>query len=103
MTRTVKTPGILRTRMGQGLALVYLLLLGGLALVGPSGVLAWGEKLSKLEQHNAKIASLSTERDVLKNRVSLLDPDKVDPDLAGELVRKNLNVAHPDEVVIELH
>jgi hypothetical protein len=26
----------------------------------------------------------------------------VDPDLATELVRRNLNVAHPDEYIIEL-
>ena len=33
---------------------------------------------------------------------ALLDPDHVDPDLSGELIRKNLNVVHPDEVVLEL-
>jgi hypothetical protein len=27
----------------------------------------------------------------------------VDPDLAGELLRKNLNVAHPDEVIMLVH
>jgi cell division protein FtsB len=83
-------------------ALAVLLLLGGLALAGPSGVLAWGENVALLEQREAQIATLATERDELKNRVALLDPDHVDPDLSGELIRKNLNVVHPDEVVLEL-
>ena len=32
----------------------------------------------------------------------LLHPSHIDPDLAGELVRRNLNVAHPDEYVMDL-
>jgi len=87
------------TRFG---ALAFLLLLGGLTLAGPYGVLAWGENISLLQQREQRIAALKAERDELVNRVALLDPDHVDPDLATELVRRNLNVAHPDEYVIEL-
>ncbi len=65
-------------------------------------MLAWGENLSLLEKREGQISALKAERDELSNRVALLDPDHVDPDLAGELVRKNLNVVHPDEVVITL-
>jgi len=91
-----------REKLGHIGALACLLLLGGLALAGPSGLLAWSENLSTLKQHQAKIATLTEQRDELENRVALLNPDHVDPDLAGELIRKNLNVVHPDEVVIEL-
>ncbi len=87
------------TRFG---ALGVLLVLGGLALAGPYGVLAWGENLALLDQREARIAALTAERNELENLVARLDPDHVDPDLATELVRKNLNVAHPDEYVIEL-
>lgn len=83
-------------------ALSALLLLGGLALAGPSGVLAWGENVALLEQRDAQIAKLAAERDDLRNLVANLDPNHADPDLVGELIRKNLNVAHPDEVVLEL-
>ena len=89
-----------REKMLQGAALAVLLLVGGLAFIGPSGILAWGENIKLLEQRNARIAQLKTERDELKNRVGLLDPKHADPDLVGELLRSNLNVAHPDEVVI---
>lgn len=91
-----------REKLAQMGALGFLLLLGGLALAGPGGVLAWGENLTMLEKRQAQIALLTRERDELKNRVELLNPDHVDPDLAGELLRENLNVVHPDEVVITL-
>jgi len=91
-----------REKRVQMAALGWLLLLGGLAIAGPGGVLAWGENLSLLDKREAQIKALSAERDELRNRVALLDPSHVDPDLAGELVRKNLNVVHPDEVVITL-
>ncbi len=91
-----------REQMTQGLALALLLLLMGLAIAGPSGLLAWGENSQLLDQRNAQIAALSEERDALKNRVDLLHPDRADPDLVGEELRRNLNVVHPDEVVMTL-
>ena len=93
---------IIRGKLSQFGALGFLLVLGGLALAGPYGVLSWGESIAVLEQREARIALLTAKRDELKNQVELLDPDHVDPDLAAELIRRNLNVAHPDEYVIEL-
>src|SRR6188768_2537810 len=91
-----------RERRVQMAALGWLLLLGGLTLAGPSGVLAWSENLSLLQKRDDQNVKLEALRDELSNRNALLNPDHVDPDLAGELVRKNLNVVHPDEVVIVL-
>ena len=87
------------TRFG---ALGFLLVLAGLALAGPYGLLSWGENIALLEQRQDRIATLEAERAELQNLVTQLDPDNVDPDLATELVRRNLNVAHPDEYVLEL-
>ena len=83
-------------------ALIILLILAGLALAGPYGLLSWGENVALLEQRQERIAVLEAERAELQNSVALLDPDHVDPDLSTELVRRNLNVAHPDEYVLEL-
>lgn len=91
-----------REKLTQLAALGVLLLLGGLALAGPSGLLAWGENVAMLDQRQDRIAHLSAERDELRNRVALLDLNHADPDLVGELLRRNLNVVHPDEVVLEL-
>ena len=102
MNAVVTKREMVREKLTRFGALAFLLLLGGLTLAGPYGVLAWGENISLLQQREQRIAALKAERDELVNRVALLDPDHVDPDLATELVRRDLNVAHPDEYVIEL-
>lgn len=95
-------PGIAKERLFRGLSLAVLVLMGVFAVAGPSGLIAWGENQRLLEQRQAKLAELRLERDRLKNRVHLLNPKKADPDLAGELLRSNLNVARPDEMVMLL-
>lgn len=84
------------------LALVALLALAGIAVAGPTGLLAWSENVTALGQREAEIARLSAERDALRNRVQLLDPEAADSDLASELVREQLGVIHEDDVVITL-
>ncbi len=88
--------------MSQGLALLALLVMGGFAIAGPSGILAWSENQRLLELRKQQVASLERETQSLRNRVNLLDPRNVDPDLAGQLLRDRLNVVHPDEMVILL-
>jgi cell division protein FtsB len=93
-------PVLPKQSLSQGLALVCLLVLAGLALAGPSGLLSWSENHRLLDQRRQEIKSLTAERDELRNRVALLNPRDTDPDLAGELLRKDLNVVHPDEVML---
>lgn len=102
MTRQGHKISLPKEQLTQWVALAVLLLLGGAAIAGPSGFLAWSEYLQLRDQRQAQIAQLTAERDDLRNRVELLDPDHADPDLVGELLRSNLNVVHPDEVVIIL-
>ena len=96
-------PKILKQSVRQASPLVGLLFLLGIALAGPSGILAWSDYNRALAEKEGQVAKLKDERDVLKNRVALLNPNNVDPDMAGELLRKDLNVVHPDEVVILLN
>ena len=98
----MNAPSGKREKRIQLLALGCLLVLGGLALVGPYGLLSWGEQSALLEARQKRVAVLQDERAVLQNRNDLLDPDNVDPDYASELVRQNLNVVHRDEYVIDL-
>jgi cell division protein FtsB len=95
-------PNIAKQGLTGGVALGCLLLLGGMALAGPSGLLAWSENNRLLAQHQNELKQLIAQRDELKNRVALLDPRHADPDLAGELLRSNLNVVHHDEMVMLL-
>jgi cell division protein FtsB len=102
MNTVVTKRDIVREKLARFGALGFLLVLGALALVGPYGMLSWGESNAVLKQRQDRIAALQADRDELENLVARLDPNNVDPDLATELMRKNLNVAHPDEYVIEL-
>lgn len=89
-------------QMKQGLALVLLVVLTLGAIAGPTGLLAWADNADALEQREARIAMLKEKRDALRNRVNLLDPNGADPDLVSELVREDLGVIHPDEIVVTL-
>jgi cell division protein FtsB len=102
MKKSRLEPKLARESLVQGFALVCLLLLAGWSLAGPSGILAWAENQHLLSERRAELKHLTVQRDMLKNRVALLDPRHMDPDLAGELLRSNLNVAHPDEMVMLL-
>lgn len=88
--------------IAPGISLVALLVIGAYALLGPTGVLAWGDYRQRLEVQKMELARLTEQRDALRNRVQLLDPRAVDPDLVSELVRRDLNVAHPDEIIVPL-
>ena len=102
MNGLVNRRDAVREKVGNAIALLILILIGIMALIGPSGLLAWSDNASQLEAHEARIAMLREEQAVLENRVELLDPENADPDYAEELVRRNLNVVHPDEYVVEL-
>lgn len=95
-------PKLANERLTQVLALACLLFMGAWVLFGPSGLLAWSENSRLLTERHKELALLSEERDAIKNRVSLLNPNHVDPDLAGQLLKANLNVVSPDEVVLPI-
>ena len=75
MNKRRKEAKLAKDRLSQGAALVCLLVLG----------------------------AMTTERDELRNRVALLDPNNTDSDLAGQLLRDDLNVVHPDELVMPIN
>jgi cell division protein FtsB len=72
----------------------------GAAIVGENGVLAWGDYRRIKVQESAQLAQLEAERARLAHRAQLLDPAHADPDLVEELVRRDLGVVRPDEVII---
>ena len=47
-------------------------------------------------------SEMRSKTEKLRNRVALLDPRHANPDMVDELVRRELNVAHPDEVIVPL-
>ena len=102
MVRRPKIQLLIVSALGPGLALLALLGIAAYAMLGPTGILAWTDYKSGLVERQVELSRLQEERDALRNRARLLDGDHVDPDLAGEMMRKELGVAAPDEIIVPL-
>ncbi len=90
-----------RSAVPAACALVCLYFAGH-ALLGDSGLMALGSIRAERAAAEAENAKLSAEKAGIERRIALLDPRRVDPDYADELVRQQLGVVRPDEVVIPL-
>ena len=94
--------GMIRRAALPALAVVVVGTFAGHAVAGPNGLLAWGGYHRDLAERKGELASLQAERDRLRHRSALLNPKKADPDLADEMVRKDLGLVRPDEVILPL-
>jgi cell division protein FtsB len=83
-------------------ALAFLIIANfvGYALVGDNGVLSWGDYRRQKAERAVVLAELEAEKAQLARRAHLLDPRSADPDLVEELVRRDLGLVRPDEVII---
>ena len=88
--------------MGPALALIIIGTFAGHAVAGPNGLLAWGGYHRDLTARQAELAKLEATRAQLRHRSALLDPRKADPDMADELVRRDLGLVRADEVILPL-
>jgi cell division protein FtsB len=95
--------GLIRRSAAPALALIVVGTFAGHAIAGPNGILAWGGYHRALEQRQAELAQIEQQRAELKHRAQLLDPNKADPDMADELVRKRLGLVRPDELIVPLN
>jgi cell division protein FtsB len=93
---------LIRRAAMPALALIVVGTFAGHAVAGPNGILAWGGYHRALKERKAELAQIERERAQLRHRSALLDPRKADPDMADELVRKDLGLVRPDEVIIPL-
>ena len=94
--------GLIRRVALPALAVIVVGTFAGHAIAGPNGILAWGSYHRALLQRQAELGQIEQERAQLRHRSALLDPRKADPDMADELVRKDLGLVRPDEVIIPL-
>jgi cell division protein FtsB len=74
----------------------------GYAIVGSNGVMSWGDYRRLKTERQVELAQLSHEKARLAHRADLLDPRRADPDLADEMIRRDLGLVRPDEVIIPL-
>jgi cell division protein FtsB len=94
--------GLIRRSAMPALALIVVGTFAGHAIAGPNGLLAWGGYHRALNDRKVELAQLEQQRVQLRHRSALLDPRKADPDMADELVRKDLGLVRPDEVIVPL-
>ena len=94
--------GLIRRAMGPALALVIIGTFAGHAVAGPNGMFAWGGYHRDLEARQGELAKREATRTQLRHRSALLDPRKADPDMADELVRRDLGLVRADEVILPL-
>ena len=82
------------------LAVIVVGTFAGHAAWGPNGILAGGSYHRVLQQRQVELAQIEQELCAASDRSQLLDLCKADPDMADELVRKDLGLVRPDEVII---
>ena len=102
MARTSAFKSTMRRAALPAAILTVLAFFGVSAVLGPNGMLAYGDYKRQLAQRERDYQALDRRREVLRNRVALLDPDHANPDMVDEMTRKELNVVHPDEVIVPL-
>ena len=95
MKGKTKSIGLIRRAVWPVVALLVVGTFAGHAIAGPNGLFAWRGYSQQLEARKA-------ERDQLRHKSALLDPRMADPDLADEMVRKDLGLVRTDEVVVPL-
>ncbi len=72
------------------------------AISGNTGLFAWQGYKAQHAAIAAQAAKVAADKAALARQVALLDPRHVDRDLADELVRRDLGVVRPDEVILPL-
>jgi len=72
----------------------------GYAVIGSNGILSLGDYRRQKADRLVQLAQLEAEKDHLAHRARLLDPRRADPDYADQMIREQLGLVRPDEVII---
>jgi cell division protein FtsB len=67
---------------------------------GDRGLIAYAHTAMEIKRMEAELAVIAAERQRLAARADLLHPDRVEPDMLDEQVRRTLGLAHPDELIV---
>ena len=67
---------------------------------GDRGLIAWAQLRQQVVEVETMAKDMATERRYLENKVRLLHPESLDPDMLDERARLMLNFGHPDELII---
>lgn len=90
----------LRRLVTPAIAIAALGYFGFHAMSGELGMVGRAMIERQVSELEGELAVLTAERQELSARVSLLRPESLDPDMLDERARLNLNLVHPDELVV---
>jgi cell division protein FtsB len=71
------------------------------AVQGPHGLKSFAIQQTVLKQAQADLTTAETERDAWQRRVHALESDHLDLDMLDERARALLNLAHPNDVIVQ--
>ncbi|MSO92105.1 MAG: septum formation initiator family protein [Rhodospirillales bacterium] len=86
--------------IGPALGISAMYYFGYHVIHGERGLIAYRDLLVRTDDARGELVRLSEDRGALQNRVRLLYPGSLDPDLLEERARLMLNYGRPDEIVI---
>ena len=69
---------------------------------GDRGLIAWRALESRVQTERTELARVQAERQMLEQRVQLLNAQSLDPDMLDEWARRTVNYGQPGEVHILL-
>jgi cell division protein FtsB len=70
------------------------------SIEGDRGLVAYLRLTEQIQLARSQLTEVVLERKALEQRVGLLRPNQLDPDMLDERARLLLNLARPDEIVI---
>jgi len=100
MPTRLKKPSIIKHLAITAVLTAFIAYLGTNAMTGQFGIDSQNEMVADISELGARSATLQAEIDALHHRITLLDPQRLDPDLLSEEARRLLAMAHPDDVLI---
>ena len=93
---------MIRRAAMPALALIVVGNFAGYAVAGPNGLLAWGGYHRDLKERQVELASSRWNATGCAIIPRCSTRNKADPDMADELVRRDLGLVRPDEVILPL-
>jgi len=102
MTTRLKRPALYRHFFIGALLIGFQAYLGYGAINGRFGMENQGKMLSDIEEMQKESVVLSAQIAAYRHRISLFDPDRLDPDIISEKARELLSMVDPDDIIVIL-
>jgi cell division protein FtsB len=91
---------VLKQVGARAMAVLLMINFLGYATIGPNGIFRLTGYPALKGARSEELARLGAEQAILRHHLELLDPNSADPDFVDEMLRTQLGLVRPDEVII---